>query len=246
MNTTAVHTSLGLKLMILGRRKPGTTLAEHRRHIRQVHGELVLGYIAHDSAAAPRRYVQNVVLDGTYRGTDPAVDKLALQRDFVTQIWFADFPALARSRETDFYNERLKGDEDNFVDQETVVFVPTREHEVRSGTVAGGGIKLLAMVQRAPGAAPQDFQRAWSQAALALQAPGIRRHVQNEVLGPPGAPLPLHGIDEFWLDSEAEAQALLAQWRDSLQAHLVEPALVAPDTLFLLIVREDVLHAGPG
>jgi hypothetical protein len=60
----APHPDLALKLMIVGRRRPGTTLAEHRHHIRRVHGELVVQNIAADPANAPRRYVQNPVFDG--------------------------------------------------------------------------------------------------------------------------------------------------------------------------------------
>jgi EthD domain len=112
-----------LKLNIIGRRRPGMTLAEHRHHIRQVHGELVLRYIRAEPDNAPRRYVQNAVFDGHYRGTAPGTDPFALNRDFVTQVWVTDMSALERSRKTEFYNVHLKDDEPRFVDQSTVVFL---------------------------------------------------------------------------------------------------------------------------
>ena len=65
-------------------------------------------------------------------GTDPFV----LNRDFVTQVWAPDFAALARGRETAFYRDHLQHDEDNFVDQATVVFMPVREREL----LAQGGL----------------------------------------------------------------------------------------------------------
>src|ERR1700694_5333114 len=72
-----------LKLNIIGRRRPGTTLAEHRHHIRHVHGKQVLAYIGTEPEHAPRRYVQNAVVDGLFRATAPGSDALALNRDFV-------------------------------------------------------------------------------------------------------------------------------------------------------------------
>lgn len=133
----APHPDLALKLMIVGRRRPGTTLAEHRHHIRRVHGELVVQNIAADPANAPRRYVQNPVFDGTFRAvTAGAADPFALNRDFVTQIWFPDLPSLGRARQSAFYLEKVKHDEDNFVDQASVVFMPVRERVISGAAVA--------------------------------------------------------------------------------------------------------------
>ena len=50
--SSPIHPDLAVKLIIVGRRRPGTTLAEHRHHIRKVHGELVLQNIAADPANA--------------------------------------------------------------------------------------------------------------------------------------------------------------------------------------------------
>ena len=61
MTTTPLSNPTAVKLMIIGRRNPTTTLVEHRQHIRHVHGEMVLQYIAQDPTIAPRRYAQNAV-----------------------------------------------------------------------------------------------------------------------------------------------------------------------------------------
>ena len=244
--------NLGLKLMITGRRKPGTTLAEHRHHIRHVHGELVLKMIAVDPAAAPQRYAQNAVFDGQFRATAPDTDPFALNRDFVTQIWFADMPAMLRSLETTFYKEHLKGDEDNFVDQKTVVPLPTLEREmsVRAGTVAQGAgvVKLFFFVQRASGADTAAFKRAWTQLPPDMAAwpvaGRIRRHVQNDVLARPGTTAPADGIDEFWLDDESSARTLLTQWQAWVRTSLAVPGLVADAGHFGLLAHEDLVHAG--
>lgn len=241
-----------LKLMIVGRRKPGTTLAEHRHHIRHVHGELVLAYVAADPGNAPRRYAQNAVFDGSFRAAPPGSDRFALNRDFVTQIWVPDLGALKRSTSTPFYLEKLKPDEDNFVDQASVVFMPAREREVYvrgdHAAAAPGAVKLFVMLQRAPGVEATAFAAAWSAAAAALPnlagAARVQRHVQNDVLATPVGPAPLDGIDEFWLDDEAGAHALLAQWQRSMREALVGLGLVTEGSLFALLAHEQVVYAG--
>lgn len=243
---------LGLKLIIVGRRKPGTTLAEHRQHIRHVHGELVLQYIRAEPATAPQRYVQHQVVDGVFRAGPAGSDPFTLQRDFVTQVWMADFAALGRSRETAFYREHLMGDEDNFVDQATVVFMPVRERELLGAGSPGAaaGCKLFFFHQRAEGVDPFAFASAWAAGVDALGAvAGLRRYVQNDVLprpGPPGAPpSPADAIDEFWLDDEAGARALLAQWQGWVGEALVGTGLASAAGTFALIATETVLHVGP-
>lgn len=247
----ANHPDLALKLIITGRRKPGTTLSEHRHHIRQVHGEWVRRFIAEDPATAPRRYAQNAVFDGCYRALGAEIDPLALNRDFVTEIWFPNPAALAASLQAPFYNAHLKADEDNFVDQANVVFMPTRERETlrRDATAPKGAFKLFCLHEPRPDARAA-FSQAWATAPDALRAlpaaASVIRHVQNDVLpGPDGAPARMAGIDEFWLDSEAAGQALLVQWRDWFAQTMERPGLTAPGSAVLLLAREDVLHEGP-
>lgn len=233
-----------LKLNIVGRRRPGTTLAEHRQHIRAVHGEEVLRFIRTDPENAPRRYAQNRVVDGAYRGSAPGDDPFALYRDFLTQIWFEDFSALARSRQSDFYRTHLVDDEDRFVDQANVVFLPSNEREIVSrGVVPAQAWKLFVLLQRAPGFDSAAFTAAWSQAA-ALAGSSALRHVQNDVLGPPGATLAADAIDEFWFDEEAPARAQLTAWKGLLDEKLFRPGAAVENSLVALIAREDVLHAG--
>lgn len=238
-----------IKLMIVGRRRPGTTLAQHRRHIRETHGELVLRYIAEDTEYAPRRYVQNPVLDGSFRATNPGGDPFALQRDFVTQIWFDGVDAIARSRQRPFYLEHLKDDEDNFVDQASVVMLPVAERVLLAGEPAPDACKLFVFHGRAPGVEAEVFRAAWSSEGSKLAdsvqfRAGVTRYVQNDVC--PG-PTPHHGvdgIDEFWTKDEASLSALadgIERWvRESLGAS----GICASGLNFHLMVREDVLFAG--
>lgn len=250
-SNVAPHPDLALKLMIVGRRKPGTTLAEHRHHIRRVHGELVVQNIAADPANAPRRYVQNPVFDGTFRagaGTGAgAPDPFALNRDFVTQIWFPDLQSVGRARQSAFYLEKVKHDEDNFVDQASVVFMPVRERVIGGvAAAANQRVKLFGFLQRSPGAALDDFRRAWGAAPWAA-GHGARalRHAQNDTLPTPMGPPPVDGIDEFWFDDEADARAFLPRWQAWVSEALVRPGLAPQARHFVLLAHEDVIHAGP-
>ncbi|UUX95119.1 EthD domain-containing protein [Aquabacterium sp. J223] len=235
-----------LKLIILGRRRPGQTRGEHRHHIRRVHGELVLRYIAEDPSHAPRRYVQNVVLDGEFPAVAAGADPFALDRDFVTQISFDELAGLPRSRDTAFYRERLQGDEDHFVDQATVLPVPSSWRECRRSDGERPTHKVFVFSRRRAGVEREAFLQAWRDGAAALHAavPGLRRHVQNEPLARPGHPPPVDAIDELWLDDEAAAQAALAAVRGWLQRTLVQAGLADDTDRLLLIAQEQVLHAG--
>ncbi|HEY9108641.1 MAG TPA: EthD domain-containing protein, partial [Roseateles sp.] len=223
----APHPDLALKLMVVGRRRPGTTLAEHHHHIRQVHGELVLQNIAADPGNAPRRYVQNPVFDGTFRAATGAADPFALTRDFVTLIWFPDLPSMGRARQSAFYLEKVKHDEDNFVDQANVVFMPVRERVICGAAApANQRVKLFGFLLRAPGAAPDDFRRAWGTAPWAAgSSASLPRYVQNDTLPTPmGAP-PVDAIDEFWFDDETGARTFLTRWQAWVSEALVRPGL---------------------
>ena len=240
---------LALKALIVGRRRPGMTLSEHRHHIRQVHGELVLRYIREEPDAAPRRYVQNPVVDGQFRSGAPAGDPLSLGRDFVTQVWFPSIAELGRSRNTPHYKQNIEHDEANFADNATAVFFPSRERQLFDrGAAPNGSWKLFVFVQRVAAAQPAAFVRAWTASGEGLSGlaggAAVRRHVQNDVLGPPGRTTPADGIDEFWLDDEGSARALLASWVARLRETLVRPGLAAEGSIVGLIAREDVVFAG--
>ena len=251
--STHIPSETAVKLMIIGRRNPATTLVEHRQHIRHVHGEMVLQYIAQDPRIAPRRYAQNAVFDGTYRrtvpGLLPANDPLALNRDFVTQIWFPSLQAAGASLQTDFYKNNLKADEDNFVDQASVVFTSATEREVISrSTPALNVFKLFYFIQKSTGVSTEAFNAAWREATGGLHnwsgVEQVQRYVQNDMNSGPQGPCPVDGIDEFWVSDEASARALHKIWNAHIKARLVDRGLAKADASFALFATEQVLFAG--
>ena len=236
------------KLMIAGRRRAGTTLAQHCHHILNVHGAMVTKYIAADPVHAPRRYAQNRVVDGSFRRSGPANDPFALNRDFVTQIWF-DNPAQAmNSLQQPFYLEHLQPDEDRFVDQASVVKLAVREQQVSMPPNAGGNIKLFSFLTKAASIDSPTFFQAWraSSKALAGSVNSSLRygHVQNEVLDRPGEAAPVDAIDEFWLADRDAAAALAVALQSAMVAPLLAAGAIADETHFILMAEEAVLFKG--
>jgi EthD domain len=219
-----------IKLMMLGRRRPGQTLSEHRAHMQDVHGRLVLDYIAADPDNAPRRYVQNHAFDGIYAGGEGQVKAFALGFDFVTEVWFPDLASLKASRETQFYLERLQPDESQMVDTATVIGLPVAEEIIAAPASSGPFIKVFLSWN---GTKP-----AWTALAEAL-GPALEC-VLGQCRNTPVVPAPVEAIDEFWWPGEAEGIAFAKACRDAIHARL--PAEHGSFTL--TIAREFVLHAG--
>jgi hypothetical protein len=101
----------------------------------------------------------------------------------------------------------------------------------------------MGFVQRSASVSPEAFRRVWISAAF-QGAAGLQRHAQNDVLPRPGAASPIDGIDEFWLDDEASARALLVQWQAWMHQAIERPGLAAAGSAFALLMHEDVLHPG--
>ena len=236
------------KLMIVGRRRAGTTLAQHRHHILNVHGAMVTQYIAQDPQHAPRRYAQNRVVDGSFRRGGPANDPFALNRDFVTQIWFDDPAQAMNSLQQPFYLEQLQPDEDRFVDQASVVKLAVREQQASMPPNGGGNIKLFSFLTRAASIDSPAFLQAWRARghALAESVNGSLRygHVQNEVLNRPGETAPVDAIDEFWLADTDAAAALAVALQSAVVAPLLAAGAIAEETHFILMAEEAVLFKG--
>ena len=236
------------KLMIVGRRRAGTTLAEHHHHILNVHGAMVVKYIAADPAHAPKRYAQNRVVDGSFRAGEPGHDPFALNRDFVTEIWF-DSPAQAMaSVQQSFYLQHLRPDEDRFVDQASVVKLAVRARPLLAAPETTGACKFFLFLTRSPALDPMQFLQRWRDLgdalAVTVKTLGLLGHVQNEVLHRPGEPVYADAVDEFWLPSPQAATALA----DALQAEMLGPmqaaGALAAHSHFTLLAEEALLFKG--
>lgn len=236
------------KLMIVGRRRGGMTVAQLHRYMVEEHGAMVVGFIAQEPALTPKRYVQNHVFDSSFRAPGDTPDPFTVARDFVTQVWF-DSPAQAQAGvHAPFYLEKLQPDEDRFVDQTSVVKLPVIEREVvgQRDASQAGGFKLFVLHRCAPAVTPEGLMaatRALWEPLLADAALGIGRLVRNAVLQRPGEVLGVDLVDEVWFADEAALRALATHWQDLTDGPSLA-AVSAQHSAVLLLARERVLFAG--
>jgi hypothetical protein len=209
--------------------------------MKDVHGALVLDYISQDPVNAPRRYVQNHVFDGWYGTGELGSSPLALNRDFMTEVWFSD-PATAKaSRETPFYLERLRDDEADMVDNKTVIGMPIREKLVStSPSVTACQTKVFALLPWAAEVTSGSFEAAWGVALSKAPLKAARQHVCNQ----PVAKTPIDWIDSFWLPDESAAYEFAENYAREVLGPLEEAGVVVRGGGNILLAREYVLYAG--
>ena len=225
-----------MKLMITGRRRAGQTLRANRRHMKDVHGALVLENIAVDPTRAPHRYVQNHAFDSLYSG---GAGPLSMARDFVTEVWFPDGETAKAARESPFYLAKLKDDELNMVDQASVIGVPCVERLIASDrTVAACPVKVIAMLSRAADASDEAFEAIWKPATAALN--GAAQHVVSRPL----AKTPIGWVDTFWVADEEAAYILAERYLSEVIEPLSDAGLLGLEGYTILLARHYVLHAG--
>lgn len=107
----------GVKNIELVRRRPGMGVGAFQEYWRETHGPLAARIVQ------LRRYVQNHVRAGAYRGgKEPGLDGLAV-------TWFENTDAMRASAASQAYRE-TRADEVNFIDESRLAFVVTREHPI--------------------------------------------------------------------------------------------------------------------
>lgn len=230
---------MSVKLIICGRRRADQTLAAHRHHMKNVHGALVVEYIATDPENAPRRYVQNHVFDSTRADGDPATSMLALGIDFVTEVSVPSLAAAQTSRETRFYLERLRPDEARMVDVARVLGGPFRAVETAGAAEPGATIKVFALVGPAPDADRDALRSALAEASAKISSPAVRR-CRDIAL----APTPIDVVESFWFADAAAAQAFATTYFAEVIEPLRRQGLASPAMSIVALATEHVLHAG--
>jgi len=176
-----------VKLIMCGRRRPGQTLRDHHRHMKDVHGSLLLDYIAQEPENAPCGYAQNHAIDSTFAPGDPAHEPLAFGFDFVTEVWFADVVRARASRETDYYRKRLMPDEPKMVDTVRVLGFPYSETMIEPATIQPDAYKLFVVMAKDAVVAPETLN------AARLDMPQTLGYSRNLAL----IPGPIAAIDTF-------------------------------------------------
>ncbi|AJQ95695.1 EthD domain-containing protein [Gynuella sunshinyii] len=227
------------KTMITGRRRPAQTLVAHRRHMKDVHAPLVLDYRNHDPEYAPLRYVQNHVFDGCFAAGAPAQNPLALHRDFLTEIYFRDGQTAKESRQRPYYFAQLQDDEDNMVDQTSVVGLTAIEEQIfTSEQAADCRTKIFILMRQPESVAAEHFHAVLEEQINSVMA-GATQHMRNRVMTGP-----VNRVDAFWVADDAQAYALV----EAIQQHILIPMtndhLITQNDAMVLLAHEYVLYPG--
>ena len=236
-----------VKMMIVGRRRGGMTVAQHHRYMKHEHGQSVVNFIAEQPEMAPRRYVQNHVFDGSFRVPGATPDHFAVSRDFVTQVWFDSPAQAAAATQAPFYREQLQPDEDRFVDQASVAKLPVLEHHRMGDRCTVGHHKLFVFHQAVQGVSPD----ALAEVTLKLWQPlfadgnnGIEQVVQNRVLNRPAQSATVDVVDEVWLSGEDATRKICERWHALATEDKNLSPLLVPGSAFVLMAHEHVMFAG--
>jgi uncharacterized protein (TIGR02118 family) len=156
-----------VKMVIFFKRRPGMSVEAFQDHWRTVHAGIIV------RLPGIRRYVQNPVLPGSYRKSEPAYDAIA-------ESSFDDTQAMKALVGTPEYAEVL-ADEPNFIDRRTMQSIITDEHVIKDLPAPANGIKSITLMTRKAGMPIDDFRAYWQNVhgPLCAAVPAVRRYVQN-------------------------------------------------------------------
>jgi EthD domain len=168
------------------------------------------GHHAAIGASLPhvRAYVQNHgVLDGgrfllPYPGFE-----------IMPELDWDDLASMDAAIDSPAHEEDSVGDEANFIDTSRTGLAVTERHVLIDGAPAPGGVKLITLLRRAPGASEKDFQDAvlGGYGHAVAEARTLRHEVLITLPDRPGRPpFTAQAIDLLWFDSPREALAWTA------------------------------------
>lgn len=182
-----------LKQITWFRKRADISREAFAQHWRTRHAEIVC------ELPGLKRYVQNLV---TAQGVDV---------DGVAEVWFDDIDAM-RANVGRPELERIRADEPNFLDVESMATLVVAPTVLIDGDAEG--TKLLVLVRRQRKVAPEEFHRAWLEevggalAALAGQQGAPVRYEQDHARASAyrdGREPPLDGTASLWFADAALA-----------------------------------------
>lgn len=212
-------------------RKASLTTEQFRRHWREVHGPLVAN--APGYASYRRRYIQSHPI-----GRGPVGNAFAY--DGMAAFWLPeDMSNEAEFSKTATYRDRIRPDEENFIDMRGTVSMTAIEHVLKPGE---GATKLVIVSARAPDTTSGEFSDLFDTGYVdtLLMEPTASRlirgwranHVIDGSFVMPGA-LPADGlavdcVEELWFDTPADMQAAFDALNTSERFNLISAALFDP------------------
>jgi uncharacterized protein (TIGR02118 family) len=232
----------GLKKIGLLTPRSGMSLERFTTHWRGTHGPLVSGSPGYD--AYRRRYLQNhVISPGPLGRVFPYAG--------MAELWVAGGKRTADAfGATSIYLDRIRPDEQRFLDMERSIAASAEEVPVVTGH---GAVKLIVLAARKPELGHADYvERLRGHAGLVTDqsdfSSRLRGYTQNHVVegspitlnGAPASGLTLDSIEAFWFDSVADMDAALDTPGYKERILPERASLMADDRLVSFLAREIV------
>jgi uncharacterized protein (TIGR02118 family) len=114
-----------VKVSVLLKRRPGMSAAEFHRYWKDVHGPLLLG--TPELMHHVRRYVQCHSIAESFSGTPGAASPF----DGIAELWGDSVDDVRRGLAEPRYLERIRPDEEKFLDLPNCVFMVTEEFPLK-------------------------------------------------------------------------------------------------------------------
>lgn len=216
---------MSLHLVLLYGARSGLARGEFLAFWRDVHSARVA------SLPQVRRYVRNIVLTSTGRGS---------AWDGADEIWVDDEAA------ADSVVAALRTTQAQFVDTDAVVCLHTVDHTVFEGRFMARDAshpKRMTFLRRKEGLGLDEMLHHWrhKHGPLAASVPGLRRYVQSAVVtaaGEHGEPA-FDGVAQIWLHDEKALGELLASSLFREQVKPDEANFTATGRTLTLAMREE-------
>ena len=111
-----------IKFTILLKKRPDLTEDEFVAHHRNVHAQLFMSIPVVKQTV--RRYLQQHTIPADLPGLPPP------KYDGITELWFDDVEAIARCFSDNEYLEKVRPDEESFLDLQACDFIVSTENQV--------------------------------------------------------------------------------------------------------------------
>jgi hypothetical protein len=239
-----------IKIMLAVNRRPGMSRPEFFQYLTGTHGPLVLGvpeFLRH-----LKKYVQNLVLDGTHAAAASVIPSGAPERDAVIELWFDSVEALGPAFREPRYGEIIRPDEEKFANQENLLVHLVTEETVLPSKGEAPRIKRFRFLRRKPGISREDFLRHWREAHTPLLMSGavfadvLKKHVRNHRLpsetDPFGGAAVYDGIDEFWFDSLEDVARLDGDLDHAGKVRTDEARFLEQSMTLTVVTRERTVY----
>lgn len=242
-----------IKLVATIQRRSDWSREDWLSHYAERHGPLTAS--VHAFTRHSTKYIQNYVLS-VLQAVPP--EQSAAAYDGVSELWFADVPALLAAYAEPEYMDILRPDELRFNTFETIKVLLGTEHVIDEGAPRrddkrwAQAARCHTMILREPAAGITNaaLQAGWRDAGAVITAdPAYARHahryVQTHAIEPveelPGA-CAFGLIDEFWTSSADDALALCKGLGASSELAELEAGLTVPGRMLTITAQSHLVY----